>query len=53
MQSGIISKVAITPANITDAQGLKHICPSQGLFTQIKATVLLLQGKLQLAKDAT
>lgn len=30
MQSGMINKVAITPANVTDAQGLKHICPSQG-----------------------
>lgn len=30
MQSGLINKVAATPANVTDAQGLKHICPSQG-----------------------
>jgi IS5 family transposase len=30
MQSGLINKVAITPANLTDAQGLKHVCPSQG-----------------------
>ena len=30
MQSGMINKVAITPANITDAKGLKHVCPSQG-----------------------
>ena len=30
MQSGMINKVAITPANITDAQGLKYIYPSQG-----------------------
>ena len=30
MQSGMINKVAITPANVTDAQGLKHVCPSQG-----------------------
>jgi len=30
MQSGMINKVAITPANLTDAQALKHICPSQG-----------------------
>lgn len=30
MQSGLIHKIAITPANITDAQGLKHICPTQG-----------------------
>lgn len=30
MQSGMINKVAITPANITDAQGFKHVCPQQG-----------------------
>lgn len=30
MQSGLINKIAITPANITDAQGMKHVCPSQG-----------------------
>ncbi len=30
MQSGLINKVAVTPANQTDAKGLKHICPKQG-----------------------
>jgi len=30
MQSGLINKVAVTPANVTDASGLKHVCPSQG-----------------------
>lgn len=30
MQSGLINKVAITPANKTDAQGLDHVCPGQG-----------------------
>ena len=30
MQSGLINKVAITPANLTDAKGLKHICPNKG-----------------------
>jgi len=30
MQSGLINKVAITAANVTDAQGLKHVCPCQG-----------------------
>ncbi len=30
MQSGLINKVALTPANVTDAHGLKHVCPSQG-----------------------
>ena len=32
MQSGLINKVAITPANLTDAQGLKHVCPSGGML---------------------
>ena len=31
MQSGLINKVAITPANVTDAKGLKQVCPSQGM----------------------
>ena len=30
MQSGMINKVAIPPANVTDAQGMKYVCPSQG-----------------------
>lgn len=30
MQSGLITKIAITPANVTDAQGLQHVCPQGG-----------------------
>lgn len=30
MQSGLINKVSITPANITDGQGFKNICPNNG-----------------------
>lgn len=30
MQSGLINKVAVTPANVTDSSGFKHVCPSQG-----------------------
>lgn len=30
MQSGLINKVAITAANLTDAQGLKHVAPKEG-----------------------
>lgn len=30
MQSGLINKIAITPANKTDAKGLIHVCPTQG-----------------------
>jgi transposase, IS5 family len=27
MQSGLINKVVVTPANVTDAKELKHVCP--------------------------
>ena len=27
MRSGLINKIAITPANVTDSAGVKHICP--------------------------
>jgi IS5 family transposase len=37
MQSGLINKVAITPANCTDARGLKPVCPSQGAIYADKA----------------
>lgn len=37
MQSGLINKVAITPANETDAKGLDHVCPSQGAVFGDKA----------------
>lgn len=30
MQSGLINKVAVTPAHVTDAKGMKHICPHSG-----------------------
>jgi IS5 family transposase len=30
MQSGLINKVAVTPASITDAQGFKYVCPNGG-----------------------
>lgn len=30
MQSGLINKVAVSPANETDANGLSRICPKQG-----------------------
>lgn len=37
MQSGLINKVAITPANIPDAKGLKNVCPNQGATYTDKA----------------
>ena len=30
MQSGMIMRVAVTPANVTDAQGAKHVMPRSG-----------------------
>lgn len=30
MQSGMVNKVAVTPANTTDSKGMKHVLPSQG-----------------------
>lgn len=30
MQSGLINKVAVTKANLTDAKGFKHVCPNDG-----------------------
>ena len=30
MQSGLINKVSITPANVSDAKAFKHVCPSSG-----------------------
>ena len=30
MQSGCVNKVAITPANLPDTKGMKHVCPLQG-----------------------
>jgi transposase, IS5 family len=37
MKFGFISKVAITPANVTDGQALKHVCPKQGVTYADKA----------------
>lgn len=37
MQSGLINKVAVTPANIPDAKGYKNVCPSQGATYADKA----------------
>lgn len=31
MKHGFIKKIAVTPANVPDHKGLKHICPRQGM----------------------
>lgn len=37
MGSGFINKVAVTPANVHDGIGLKHVCPSSGAVVADKA----------------
>ncbi len=36
MKHGLINKVALTPANVTDAQALRHVCPNQGAIVADK-----------------
>lgn len=31
MKLGLITKVAVTPANVSDGKALKHICPKEGM----------------------
>lgn len=31
-QSGLVNKIAVTPANVTDAEGLKNICPNNSII---------------------
>lgn len=37
MGSGLVNKVAITSANVSDAKGLKNVCPDQGAIFADKA----------------
>lgn len=37
MGSGFINKVAVTPANVHDGTGLKHVCPKSGAVVADKA----------------
>jgi len=39
MQSGMITKVAVTPANVTDADGAKHVLPRSGAVAGDKGYV--------------
>lgn len=39
MQSGMITKVAVTPANVTDADGAKHVLPGSGAVVTDKGYV--------------
>jgi IS5 family transposase len=40
MGSGLIKKVAVTPANVSDQDGFKHICPTGGAVSGDKAYCL-------------
>lgn len=37
MTTGLINKVAVTPANVTDSKGAKHVCPNGGMIFADKA----------------
>jgi IS5 family transposase len=39
MQSGMINRVAVTPANVTDADGAKHVMPKTGAVAADKGYV--------------
>jgi transposase, IS5 family len=36
-KAGVVTKVAVTPANVSDAQGLSHVCPKSGMVLADKA----------------
>ena len=36
-RAGVVTKVAVTPANVSDASGLKHVCPRSGMVLADKA----------------
>jgi IS5 family transposase len=38
-RSGMINKVAVTKANVTDAEGMKHVCPRAGAVLSDKGYV--------------
>ena len=40
MTHGFITKSAVTPANLSDNQGFKHVCPNQGMVFGDKAYCL-------------
>lgn len=35
----MINKVAVTPANTTDAEGMKHVCSKSGMVIADKAYI--------------
>jgi IS5 family transposase len=47
MQSGMITKVAVTPANVTDAEGVKYILPKSGAVAGDKGCVGAIQEMIR------
>lgn len=47
MQSGMITKVAVTPANVTDANGAKHVMPHSGAVFADKGYVGAISGMIR------
>jgi len=50
MGSGLIKKVAVTPANVSDADALKHICPEEGMVFADKGYCTAKAQKVMKAK---
>ena len=44
MKSGLINKVAVTPANVPDDKAVKHILPKHGTYSAIKASAPRIQA---------
>ena len=36
-KAGIVTKVCVTPANVSDSEGLRHVCPKEGMVLADKA----------------
>jgi len=53
MSSGLINKVAVTPANVTDGDGLQHICPRSGAVYADKGYCSQMAHKTAKRKGAT
>lgn len=51
MQSGLINKVAVTPANVTDNRVFRHVCPNGGAAYADKAYCLKESRHVAKSKD--
>lgn len=53
MQSGLINKIAVTPANMTDAKGIKYVCPAGGAIYADKGYCTKDANKIAAKNNAT